>query len=85
MPSRAIERQLDWRPVIISSPARVKSVHRQQCSERHGTPARAGTRQRPGLPIASSPSLFLEPGIDLRHQDRPEGKFPDLRFSRQSA
>ena len=33
----------------------------------------------------SSSSLFVEPGIDLRHQDWPKGKFPDLRFSRQPA
>jgi hypothetical protein len=33
----------------------------------------------------SSSSLFVEPGIDLRHQDRPKGKFPDLRLSCQSA
>src|SRR5258705_477977 len=29
-----------------------------------------------GLPIASGPSLFVQPGIDLRHQDRTKGKFP---------
>ena len=40
--------------------------------------------QSPVFPSLSS-SLFVEPGIDLRHQDRPKGKFPDLRFSRQSA
>src|ERR1700682_1407235 len=38
-----------------------------------------------GLPIASGPSLFVQPGIDLRHQDRTQGKFPGLRLSRQSA
>jgi len=36
-------------------------------------------------PIAQSSSLFVEAGNDLRHQDRPKGKFSDFRFPRQSA
>ena len=49
------------------------------------TPAQAGIRHSPPSSHRLSSSLFVEPGIDLRHQDRPKGKFPDLRFSRQSA
>ena len=44
-----------------------------------------GSSEAQPVPIASSPSLFVKPGIDLRHQDRSKGKFPDLRFSCQSA
>ena len=47
------------------------------------TPGRSEAQA--GLPIASGPSLFVQPGIDLRHQDRTKGKFPGLRLSRQSA
>ena len=54
---------------------------RRTTSLRH---PQAGTRPFPFFHRSSS-SLFVEPGIDLRHQDRPKGKFPDLRFSRQSA
>jgi hypothetical protein len=42
-------------------------------------------RHRLDFPSASGPSLFVQPGIDLRHQDRTKGKFPGLRLSRQSA
>jgi hypothetical protein len=43
------------------------------------------TRVDPGLPIASGPLLFAQARIDLRHQDRTEGKFAGLRLSRQPA
>ena len=45
----------------------------------------AGIRHGPRSSHRLSSSLFVEPGIDLRHQDWPKGKFPDLRLPRQSA
>jgi hypothetical protein len=42
-------------------------------------------KPEPATAIASSPSLFVKPRINLRHQDRPKRKFPDLRFPGQPA
>src|SRR5262249_53370022 len=61
--------------------------HARRARERRRTKPRARPlplfQPNPGSPHRSSSSLFVEPRIDLRHQDRPKGKLPDLRFPRQ--
>jgi hypothetical protein len=67
---------------FTSSP---ESVTSPACAERHRCATLRPERILFAFLHRSSPSLFVEPGIDLRHQDRPKGKFPDFRFPRQSA
>ena len=67
---------------------RPAQVGRQRCLECSKQPRLArSSRNLPQPPSShrSSPSLFVKPRIDLRHQDRPKGKFPDLRFPGQPA
>lgn len=71
--------------VSTASLARVRSATSPACAERHRC---ATLWSEPVLfPFLhrSSSSLFVKPGIDLRHQDRPKGKLPRLDLSRQSA
>lgn len=49
------------------------------------TAAQVGIRHSPRYSHCLSSALFVEPGIDLRHQDWPKGKLPDLCFTRQPA
>lgn len=66
-------------------PARVSRQHRLECAKQPRFARSSRNLPQPPSSHRSSPPLFVKPRIDLRHQDRPKRKFPDLRFPGQPA
>ena len=70
--------------IAFTRPARGRQ-RRLECAKQPRFARSNRNLPQPTSSHRSSPSLFVKPRIDLRHQDWPKGKFPDLRFPGQPA